>query len=152
MCNKMMIKEGLNLICGRSATGKTTYLVDVANQLCDKKILFLSLEISEALLRDRYQLQVSENIIIIDRPTNIEEISKYISEYTPDYLLIDYLILLQTEDKKKDWDIKYRLNLLSEYASKYNINVVATHCISSKTKEEKDKSSIYENWNKIILK
>lgn len=95
MKNEVVSKLELKVLGGKGPD-KTKYIVNVANQFfSDRKILLFSLETPKTLLKPNYNLQESDNIIVIDMLTKIEEIESYLAIEKPNYLLIDSIQLLK---------------------------------------------------------
>ena len=110
MENEVVSKLELKVLGGKGPD-KTKYIVNVANQFfSDRKILLFSLETPKTLLKPNYNLQESDNIIVIDMLTKIEEIESYLAIEKPNYLLIDSIQLLKTDKEFLNVQDKIKYN------------------------------------------
>ena len=126
----------LVLFCGKAGVGKTTLICNEAKNASNfHKILFLSLE-SDKLTIEKHHFFKQENTIIADRPTTIEELKKYINDYQPEYVYIDYLELFDVKNgyQSKYINTKSKLDELKKIATEYNIGMMITSTM------EKDKT------------
>lgn len=145
----------LYLIGGSAGIGKTSYVVKTANSLSSSgKVLLISMETEKNTLLNDYHLNSEENIEVIDKPINVEEIKKQIESIKPNYVLVDYLQLLETNiknDSVKVERIKYLLDTLKDYVNAYGIDVYVTDYISSKEDKTKYTNSIYSVCDSILI-
>jgi len=151
MENEIVSKLELKVLGGKG-TDKTKYIVNVANQFCDdKKILLFSLETPKKLLKPNYNLQESDNILVIDMLTKIEEIKSYLAIEKPNYLLIDSIQLLKVE---KEFDniqekIKYILDTLYNFIEEYKVNILVSDYLAEEETPDKYSSDAYSKCNQI---
>lgn len=145
--NKLELK-----LLGGKGTDKTSYVVNVANQFCnDRKILLFSLEMPKALLYSNYGLKQSDNIIVIDMLTTIEQIKAFLTNEKPDYLLVDCLYLLKTEKEfdDKQEKIKYILDTLYSYIEEYKVNILVSDYLAEEETPDKYSSDAYSKSDQI---
>lgn len=151
MKNEVVSKLELKVLGGKGPD-KTKYIVNVANQFCDdKKILLFSLETSKSLLKPNYNLEESENIVVIDMLTKIEEVKSYLAIEKPNYLLIDSIQLLKVE---KEFDniqekITYILDTLYNFIEEYKVNILVSDYLAEEETLDKYSSDAYNKCNQI---
>lgn len=139
-------------ILGGKESEKTTYIVNVANRFCsDRKILIFSLEMSKQLLQANYNLEQSDNIMVIDMLTTVEQIKAYLKVEKPDYLLIDSLPLLKTakEFESNREKIKYILDILYSCIDEYNVNILVSDYLSADDTPDKYSDEIYDKCHQV---
>lgn len=151
MENEVVLKLELKVLGGKGPD-KTKYIVNVANQFCsDRKILLFSLETPKTLLKPNYNLEESDNIMVIDMLTKIEEIKSYLAIEKPNYLLIDSIQLLKTE---KEFDniqekIKYILDTLYNHIEEYKVNILVSDYFAEEETPDKYSSDAYSKCHQI---
>lgn len=151
MENEVVLKLELKVLGGKGPD-KTKYIVNVANQFCsDRKILLFSLETPKTLLKPNYNLEESDNIMVIDMLTKIEEIKSYLAIEKPNYLLIDSIQLLKTE---KEFDniqekIKYILDTLYNHIEEYKVNILVSDYLAEEETPDKYSSDAYSKCHQI---
>lgn len=151
MENEVVSKLELKVLGGKGPD-KTKYIVNVANQFfSDRKILLFSLETPKTLLKPNYNLQESDNIIVIDMLTKIEEIESYLAIEKPNYLLIDSIQLLKTDKEflNAQDKIKYILDTLYNHIEEYNVNILVSDYLSEEETPDKYSSDAYSKCNQI---
>lgn len=151
MKNEVVSKLELKVLGGKGPD-KTKYIVNVANQFfSDRKILLFSLETPKTLLKPNYNLQESDNIIVIDMLTKIEEIESYLAIEKPNYLLIDSIQLLKTDKEFLNVQdkIKYILDTLYNYIEEYNVNILVSDYLSEEETLDKYSSDTYSKCHQI---
>lgn len=118
------------ILKGKVNAGKTTTaikLVEYFNYNENLKTLFFSLEINEETIRERINVN-SNNLIIYDRPINIEDIITKIKKLNVDVVVIDYLQLILSNNK----DVLFREQRelikeeLKKLSKKLNIKILVT--------------------------
>lgn len=115
-------KNNLILVNGKAGTGKTTFLVDIANSLKDKKIYFMALE---GPIIGRFKL--NDNIEVYKKfKYDFATIDKIANDY--DVIIIDYLQLLCNSLNEEATTI---LSHLKELATKLNKTIIISTCESS---------------------
>lgn len=91
----------------------------------NKSVLYLSCLNSKEYLLSKYKVLNSDNIIVInDTSLLLEDIEKYILQYKPKYVFVDYFIMVddkhfQVQGKK----LYYIRNILESLESKYKVVV-----------------------------
>lgn len=101
-------KGNLTLIGGRPAVGKTAFAVSLAISMAERnqKVIYFSLEMNREQLVRRIMLQnrhlaIEENITICDAYCiKLSEIRGQIEAQSFDYILIDYLQLIESENEE----------------------------------------------------
>lgn len=101
-------KGKLTLIGGRPAVGKTAFAVSLAISMAERnqKVIYFSLEMNREQLVRRIMLQnrhlaIEENITICDAYCiKLSEIRGQIEAQSFDYILIDYLQLIESENEE----------------------------------------------------
>ena len=87
-----LVRGSLTLISGAPGIGKSTLLLQTANNMCKKygKVLYISGEESEEQIKIRGdRLGVTANDLYIVSETNLDVIEAYISELNPVFVIID---------------------------------------------------------------
>lgn len=151
MENEVVSKLELKVLGGKGPD-KTKYIVNVANQFCgDKKILLFSLETPKELLKPNYNLQESDNIMVIDMLTKLEQIKSYLAVEKPNYLLIDSIQLLKTDKEFADSQdkIKYILDTLYNHIEEYKVNILVSDYLAEEETPDKYSSDAYSKCNQI---
>lgn len=151
MENEVVSKLELKVLGGKG-TDKTKYIVNVANQFCgDKKVLLFSLETPKSLLKPNYNLEESENIVVIDMITKIEEVKSYLAVEKPNYLLIDSIQLLKTDKEFVDNQdkIKYILDTLYNHIEEYKVNILVSDYLADEEIPDKYSSDSYSKCHQI---
>lgn len=151
MENEVVSKLELKVLGGKGPD-KTKYIVNVANQFhSDKKILLFSLETSKKLLKPNYNLEESDNIVVIDMITKIEEIKSYLAVEKPNYLLIDSIQLLKTDKEfvNSQDKIKYILDTLYNFIEEYKVNILVSDYLSEEETPNKYSSGAYSKCHQI---
>ena len=139
-------------VLGGKGPDKTKYIVNVANQFCDdKKILLFSLETSKSLLKPNYNLEESENIVVIDMLTKLEEIKSYLEVEKPNYLLIDSIQLLKTDKEFENIQekIKHILDTLYNHIEEYKVNILVSDYLADEETPDKYSSDAYSKCHQI---
>ena len=89
----------------------------------NKTVLYLSCVNSKEYLLRKYKVLNREDIIVInDTSLLLEDIEKYILQYNPKYVYVDYFIMvdgyhIKVQGKK----LHYMRNMLEDLESKYNV-------------------------------
>ncbi len=89
----------------------------------NKTVLYLSCVNSKEYLLNKYKVLNRENITVInDTSLLLEDIEKYILQYNPKYVYVDYFIMvdgyhIKVQGKK----LHYMRNMLEDLESKYNV-------------------------------
>ena len=110
---KTFPKGKLTLIGGHPAMGKTSFAISLTISLAElnRKCIYFSAELKEQQLVERYKLQIDieeYNIIagniIVDDTSNIntKHIRKSIEHYQPDYVIVDYIQLMSSNNQLSD--------------------------------------------------
>ena len=92
----------------------------------NKTVLYLSCVNSKEYLLNKYKVLNIENITVInDTSLLLEDIEKYILQYKPKYVFVDYFIMVdgynfRIQGKK----LYYIRNMLEDLESKYNVVVL----------------------------
>ncbi len=87
-----LVRGSLTLISGAPGIGKSTLLLQTANNMCKKygKVLYISGEESEEQIKIRGdRLGVTANDLYIVSETNLDVIEAYINELNPVFVIID---------------------------------------------------------------
>ena len=87
-----LVRGSLTLISGAPGIGKSTLLLQTANNMCNKygKVLYISGEESEEQIKIRGdRLGVTANDLYIVSETNLDVIEAYINELNPVFVIID---------------------------------------------------------------
>lgn len=151
MENEIVSKLELKVLGGKGPD-KTKYIVNVANQFCsDRKILLFSLETPKTLLKPNYNLEESDNIMVIDMLTKIEEIKSYLAVEKPNYLLIDSIQLLKTDKEFENIQekIKYILDTLYDHIEEYKVNILVSDYLAEEEIPDKYSSDAYSKCHQI---
>lgn len=151
MENEVVSKLELKVLGGKGPD-KTKYIVNVANQFCsDRKILLFSLETPKTLLKPNYNLEESDNIMVIDMLTKIEEIKSYLAIEKPNYLLIDSIQLLKTDKEFENIQekIKYILDTLYNHIEEYKVNILVSDYLAEEEIPDKYSSDAYSKCHQI---
>ncbi len=93
-----LVPGSVVLLGGEPGIGKSTLLLQVALQMKNKKVLYVSGEESEQQIRmraDRLNLTMSETYILTE--TNTQRIAQAIRDIQPDVLIVDSIQTMQTE-------------------------------------------------------
>lgn len=110
---KTFPKGKLTLVGGRPAMGKTSFAISLTVSLAklNKKCIYFSLEIEEQQLVERCKRQVGieeykaiAGNINVDATSNINtnHIRKTIGHYQPDYIIVDYIQLMSSNNHLSD--------------------------------------------------
>ena len=99
-----MVKGSLTLISGEPGIGKSTIIIQAAANIAEKygKVLYVSGEESEDQIKmraDRVCKTLSENLFLLAE-TNMEVISAVAEELKPEFIIIDSIQTMYTEDHK----------------------------------------------------
>lgn len=148
-------EQELVLVGGKPGVGKSRYLLQMLQTASiDKKILFLSLETSRLALMDKYRLRYpnidSTNVIIVDSAVTIDDIANYITTSQPDYVFIDYVQLIKTEDQNAN-SIKVVLDELLALTNKYHVTIVALSMMKQNSNNDIYAQSIYDSCHHIYV-
>ena len=95
-----LVKGSLTLISGDPGIGKSTLLLETANNIAKKygKVLYVSGEESEEQIKIRGdRLGVSSNDLYIVSETNLDTIEVYIDELEPKFVIIDSIQTIYKE-------------------------------------------------------
>lgn len=93
-----LVPGSLILVGGEPGIGKSTLMLQVALNIKNNKILYVSGEESEQQIKMRAErLNISNNSCYILTAVNTEEIFQQIDELQPDILIIDSIQTLQTQ-------------------------------------------------------
>ncbi len=97
-----MVKGSLTLISGEPGIGKSTIIIQAAANIAEKygKVLYVSGEESEDQIKmraDRVCKTISENLFLLAE-TNMEVISSVAEELKPEFVIIDSIQTMYTED------------------------------------------------------
>lgn len=97
-----MVKGSLTLISGEPGIGKSTIIIQAAANIAEKygKVLYVSGEESEDQIKmraDRVCKTLSENLFLLAE-TNMEVISAVAEELKPEFIIIDSIQTMYTED------------------------------------------------------
>ncbi|MBN2237458.1 MAG: DNA repair protein RadA [Bacteroidales bacterium] len=93
-----LVPGSIVLLGGEPGIGKSTLLLQVALQMKDQKVLYVSGEESEQQIRmraDRLNLTMSETFILTE--TNTQKIAQVVGHLKPDVLIIDSIQTMHTE-------------------------------------------------------
>lgn len=96
-----IVKGSLTLIAGEPGIGKSTLILQTADNLSQKygKILYVSGEESEEQIKmraDRIVKKTSDNLLLLSE-TNIESITEVVANIKPDFLIIDSIQTMYTD-------------------------------------------------------
>lgn len=97
-----LVKGSLTLISGEPGIGKSTIILEAASNIAKsgKKVLYISGEESSEQIKmraDRICCDISENLYILAE-TNMEAVMNEISDIKPDFLIIDSIQTMYTEE------------------------------------------------------
>ena len=96
-----LVQGSLVLMAGDPGIGKSTLVLQASGELCNqnKKVLYASAEesISQVKLRAE-RLNISSDFLYIYSQTNLEKIREQIKELKPDFLVIDSIQSIYTEN------------------------------------------------------
>ena len=97
-----MVKGSLTLISGEPGIGKSTIIIQAAANIAEKygRVLYVSGEESEDQIKmraDRVCRTLSENLFLLAE-TNMEVISAVTEELKPEFIIIDSIQTMYTED------------------------------------------------------
>ena len=122
-----MMKSEISFLKNEQKENITSYLVDCINRVQDHEhILYFSYLYSKQFLLNKYENLNRENVTVIhDTSVTLEELEKYILQYKPDYVFIDFLKMT----KRRDFFIQnkrlhYVKDTLKKFEDKYNVNVL----------------------------
>ncbi len=122
-----MMKSEISFLKNEQKENITSYLVDCINRVQDHEhILYFSYLYSKQFLLNKYENLNRENVTVIhDTSVTLEELEKYILQYKPDYVFIDFLKMT----KRRDFFIQnkrlhYVKDILKKFEDKYNVNVL----------------------------
>ena len=122
-----MMKSEISFLKNEQKENITSYLVDCINRVQDHEhILYFSYFYSKQFLLNKYEILNRENVTVIhDTSVTLEELEKYILQYKPDYVFIDFLKMT----KRRDFFIQnkrlhYVKDILKKFEDKYNVNVL----------------------------
>ncbi|MCX4254416.1 MAG: hypothetical protein OSJ63_04005 [Bacilli bacterium] len=104
----------------------TSFFVnDIRRISINKSILYLSCFNSKEYLLSKYKVLSRENIIVInDTSLLLEDVEKYILQYKPKYVFVDYFIMVDGYHiKVQGKRLHYIRNMLEDLESKYNVVV-----------------------------
>lgn len=92
----------------------------------NKTVLYLSCVNSKEYLLNKYKVLNRENIIVInDTSLLLEDIEKYILQYKPKYVFVDYFIMIKGYNfRVQGKKLYYINNLIEELESQYNVVVL----------------------------
>lgn len=134
---KTFPKGKLTLIGGHPAMGKTSFAISLTISLAElnRKCIYFSAELKEQQLVERYKLQIDieeYNIIagniIVDDTSNIntKHIRKSIEHYQPDYVIVDYIQLMSSNNQLSDRNTEMQaiVQELKTLASDCNIPII----------------------------
>ena len=110
---KTFPKGKITLVGGRPAMGKTSFAISLTVSLAklNKKCIYFSLEIEEQQLVERCKRQagideynaIACNITVDDTSNiNTNHIRKTIGHYQPDYIIVDYIQLMSSNNQLSD--------------------------------------------------
>lgn len=110
---KTFPKGKITLVGGRPAMGKTSFAISLTVSLAklNKKCIYFSLEIEEQQLIERCKRQagieeykaIAGNITVDDTSNiNTNHIRKTIEHYQPDYIIVDYIQLMSSNNQLSD--------------------------------------------------
>ncbi len=119
------------LLGGAPGVGKSTLILQLLSRLAkiDKKVLYVSGEESASQIKQRAdRLQIEQSLIYIVSEACLETISNYISEYKPDFIVIDSIQTLYTQESSSIpgsvTQIKESASLLMRMAKNDNLTVL----------------------------
>lgn len=97
-----MVKGSLTLISGEPGIGKSTIIIQAASNIAEKygRVLYVSGEESEDQIKmraDRVCRTLSENLFLLAE-TNMEVIAAVTEELKPEFIIIDSIQTMYTED------------------------------------------------------
>lgn len=97
-----MVKGSLTLISGEPGIGKSTIIIQAAANIAEKygKVLYVSGEESEDQIKmraDRVCKSLSDNLFLLSE-TNMEVVSAVADELKPEFVIIDSIQTMYTED------------------------------------------------------
>lgn len=135
---KSFPKGKLTLVGGRPAIGKTSFAISLTISLAkqSKKYIYFSAELQEQQLAKRYKLQIDieeyngivSNIIVDDRWEKFNTIymRKQIEHYQPDYIIVDYIQLMTSDNPSSDRNAEMQaiVRELKSLAKDCNIAVI----------------------------
>jgi len=92
----------------------------------NKTILYLSCVNSKEYLLNKYKVLNRANITLIsDTSLLLEDIEKYILQYKPKYVFVDYFIMVDSYNFRiQGKKLYYIRNMLEDLESKYNVVVL----------------------------
>lgn len=92
----------------------------------NKTVLYLSCVNSKEYLLNKYKVLNRANITLIsDTSLLLEDIEKYILQYKPKYVFVDYFIMVDSYNFRiQGKKLYYIRNMLEDLESKYNVVVL----------------------------
>lgn len=163
-------KGWLYFLAGRTGVGKTSLAVNIARNLAinsKKKVLYISVGMSFYRLALKFLLlesgynewelrsaegnevlneaikRIGETPILVDDTCNItiEQIERRIISIRPDIVIIDYLQLIDVEEKLKtrQAEMSSITRLLKRMARRYDIPIILLSKVGSEVDEREDK-------------
>ncbi|MBQ3310647.1 DNA repair protein RadA [bacterium] len=125
------VQGSIVLLAGDPGIGKSTLILQTSGELCkqNKKVLYVSAEESASQVKLRAQrLNVNENNLYIYPQTNLEQIRFQIKELKPDFLIVDSIQSIYTENIASSAgsvsQVRECCNYLTQIAKTENITVV----------------------------
>ncbi|MBR1942676.1 DNA repair protein RadA [bacterium] len=126
-----LVQGSLVLIAGDPGIGKSTLVLQTSGELCkqDKKVLYVSAEESASQLKIRAErLGVNTNSLYIYPQTNLEQIRLQIKDLKPEFLIIDSIQSIYTNNITSSAgsvsQVRECCNYLMQIAKTENITVV----------------------------
>lgn len=152
-------KGELSILIGDTKLGKSTIIQNIITKLTDKKVIYLSLEMSLKLTFRRF-IQIAHNLtkadvdnhykksksglasaidhvkIIVTAP-NLEDLRKMIADHAPDIVVVDTLDCLQvTGFNEENSKIGMIANGLRMLAQSMNVGIIGVHHISKSASQD----------------
>ncbi len=126
-----LVQGSLILVAGDPGIGKSTLVLQTSGELCkkDKKVLYVSAEESAGQIKLRAdRLNVSNDNLYIYPQTNLEQIRSQIKDLKPDFLIIDSIQSIYTNNIASSagsvGQVRECCNYLMQIAKTENITVI----------------------------
>lgn len=125
------VQGSLTLLAGDPGIGKSTLVLQASGELCkqDKKVLYVSAEESASQVKLRAErLNVDTNYLYIYPQTNLEQIRLQLKELKPDFLVVDSIQSIYTDNLSSTagsvGQVRECCNYLMQIAKSENVTVI----------------------------
>lgn len=158
-------------IGARPSTGKTTFAINISTAVPERKVVFVSLEMTAGMIYDRIVADIADinyakcvahevetskiqtvidglkNLKVVDDLTTVEDIRDLIYAETPDLIVIDYMQIVNTKvvfDNSRQ-RIDYISRTLKATAKETGTQIIALSQITRTGKEKPTMSDLKES-------